>query len=320
MPWWGSKTLLATLCGVVKNLPYVGRRRGTNHVEYNIRRKAFESPLYDELPDLAQQRDDEYTPCPLEAEHLQQLFLYFVKGPGGPFDGIGGVGGALWRKVWSIQLGAKVDCGLYKAMDEKLGEWKKATKDFTDFGALPKPELEIAYLANLFFRWVKDVRAEILAVDKLKVSNIHIQFYGWEDEAEPYTGTLHADLRLEAVMPGDLARVLLPAADCYDRPLLFVIANGVLRQGGSVFSFAWTHARVVGVAFGAIVMNAVGCGALELVPAGKADLSGSGDDANADAVHALHGAHMVGPGSARERGTSKLSATVVMTGHEDRDA
>ena len=159
-------------------------------------------------------------------------------------------------------------------------EWKKATKDFTDFGALPKAELEIAYLANLFFIWVEEVRAEILEVDKLKVSNIHIQFYGWEDGAEPFTGTMHADLRLEAVMPGDLARVLLPAADCYDRPLLFVIANGVLRQGGSVFSFAWTHARVVGVAFGAIVMNAVGCGALELLPAGEADLSGSGDDGN----------------------------------------
>ena len=139
MPWWGSKTLLATLCGVVKNLPYVGRRRGTNHVEYNIRRKAFESPLYDELPDLAQQRDDEYTPCPLEAEHLQQLFLYFVKGPGGPFDGIGGVGGALWRKVWSIQLGAKVDCGLYKAMDEKLGEWKRPRTTSTTAGRSQRP-------------------------------------------------------------------------------------------------------------------------------------------------------------------------------------
>ena len=76
----------------------------------------------------------------------------------------------------------------------------------------------------------------------------------------------------------------------------------------------------MGVAFGAIVMNSVGCGALELLPAGEADLSGSGDDANADAVRALHGAHIVGPGSARERGISKLSATVVMTGHEDRDA
>ena len=317
---WASKSLLATLCGLVKNLPVVGRRGGTNHIEYDIQHKAFESPLFDALPDLAQCRDDEYTRCPLKAEHLKQLFLYFVKGPGGPFDGIGGVGGALWRKVWSIQLGAKVDCGLYKAMDEKLGEWKKATNDFHNCEALPEAELEIACLANLFFIWVEEVRAEILEVDKLKVSDIHIQFYGWEDGAEPYTGTLHADLRLEAVMPGDLARVLLPAADCYDRPLLFVIANGVLRQGRSVFSFAWTHARVVGVAFGALVMNAVGCGALELLPAGKADLSGSGDDANADAVHALHGAHMVGPGTARERGTSKLSATVVMTGHEDRDA
>ena len=317
---WASKSLLETLCGLVKNLPFVGRRGGTNHIEYDIQYKAFESPLFDVLPDLAQCRDDEYTRCPLEAEHLQKLFLYFVKGPGGPFDGIGGVGGALWRSVWSIQLGANVDCGLYKAMDEKLGEWKKATNDFHNCGALPKAELEIACLANLFFIWVEEVRAEILEVDKLKVSDIHIQFYGWEDGAEPYTGTMHADLRLVAVMPGDLARVLLPAADCYDRPLLFVIANGVLRQGRSVFSFAWTHARVVGVAFGALVMNAVGCGALELLPAGKADLSGSGDDANADAVHALHGAHMVGPGTARERGTRKLSATVVMTGHEDRDA
>ena len=317
---WASKSLLATLCGLVKNLPFVGRRGGTNHIEYDIQYKAFESPLFDVLPDLAQCRDDDYTRCPLKAEQLQKLFLYFVKGPGGPFDGIGGVGGALWRSVWSIQLGANVDCGLYKAMDEKLGEWKKATNDFHNCGALPKAELEIACLANLFFIWVEEVRAEILEVDKLKVSDIHIQFYGWEDGAEPYTGTMHADLRLVAVMPGDLARVLLPAADCYDRPLLFVIANGVLRQGRSVFSFAWTHARVVGVAFGALVMNAVGCGALELLPAGKADLSGSGDDANADAVHALHGAHMVGPGTARERGTRKLSATVVMTGHEDRDA
>ena len=87
-----------------------------------------------------------------------------------------------------------------------------------------------------------------------------------------------------------------------------------------MFSFAWTHVRVVGVAFGAIVMNAVGCGALEYLPAGKLDLSGSGDDANADAVHALHGAHITGPGPASERGTSELSVTVVMTGHEDRDA
>ena len=160
---WASKSLLATLCGLVKNLPVVGRRGGTNHIEYDIQHKAFESPLFDELPDLAQCRDDEYTPCPLKAEQLQKLFLYFVKGPGGPFDGIGGVGGALWRKVWSIQLGANVDCGLYKAMDEKLGEWKKATNDFHNCEALPKAELEIACLANLFFIWVEEVRAETAA-------------------------------------------------------------------------------------------------------------------------------------------------------------
>ena len=85
---WASKSLLATLCGLVKNLPVVGRRGGTNHIEYDIQRNAFESPLLDELPDLAQCRDDEYTHCPLKAEQLQKLFLRLpaVKGPGaGPF-------------------------------------------------------------------------------------------------------------------------------------------------------------------------------------------------------------------------------------------
>lgn len=317
MPW-ADKALLATLYALAKNLPFVGRRRGTNHVEYDITRDAFKTEFLDELPDLVECRDDDYTRCPLKAAQIQRLFLHFVGGPGGAFDGNGGVGGALWRRVHSIQLGANVDCGLYKTIDEKLGEWKEATNNFHNCAALPRPELEIALLAESFLKWVKTVRAEILAVDKLKVSAIHIQFYAWNEVH--YTGTMHADLRLEAELPNDLKRVLLPAADCYGRPLLFILANGVLRQGGSVFSFAWTHVRVVGVAFGAIVMNAVGCGALEYLPAGKLDLSGSGDDANADAVHALHGAHITGPGPASERGTSELSVTVVMTGHEDRDA
>ena len=100
-------------------------------------------------------------------------------------------------------------------------------------------------LANLFFRWVEEVRAEILEVDKLKVSNIHIQFYGGR------TGpALHGDpARGSATRSRDARRprpvCALPAADRYDRPLLFVIANGVLRQGGSVFSFATPPPRFV---------------------------------------------------------------------------
>ena len=120
-------------------------------------------------------------------------------------------------------------------------------------------------------------------------------------------------MRLKADEPDDVGRVLLPAADCYGRPLLFIAANGSPNDNGTWFNFSWNYVRVVGVAFGAIFMNARGCGAMPLLPPRTLDLSAAAKHTKALEVRMLHGAFVVG--KSRRRGTKDVAVTVVLSGH-----
>ena len=307
----GARTLCwaeaaASLRAGVFLLDIAQRKPGTNHVNYDVTTDAFGTTLVKEH-DLIKQRN-EYERCPLTAKEINKLFRYFVN-KGDKYDSTG----ALWRKTLSIQLGAGIDGGLRGDIGRQLKQWLDATDRGKIPDAISRKERKICSLGEPFFLWLQRVQAQAIQIDGLHISHIHVQIYGWDEK--PFTGTCHADLRLWANEPDDVGRILLPAADCYDRPLLFIAANGRLNGNGSLFKFLWDQARIVGVAFGALKMNAVGCGALPLLPAHNADLSSQANHSAARAVHLLHGAFMVGPGSAVERGTDEIAATVVLSGH-----
>jgi len=308
MVFWAA-ALIATLKGGLGKLPIAGRKRNPKHVDYNVTRSAFDQDLVRDTGYIKQRHG--YKKCPLKAKQIETLFCYFAVAPGGPFDG----SGALWRNTLTISLGKNVDGGLLDTIEKQLAEWNEATDGFKNKHAITASERTIYKLGQKFMKWLNLVQEQAKRIDDLHTSHIHIQIYGWKKEQ--FIGKCHADLRLKANEPDEVGRVLLPAADCYKRPLLFIAANGHRTNGDTWFHFTWDYVRVVGVATGALFMNARGCGAMTLLPRRTLDLSAAADHAKAEEVRMLHGAFVVGK-SKRTRGTKKVAVTVVLSGHTKR--
>ena len=304
-----TTALLCTLKDCVGALPRAQRKpRSKTHWDYDINQRAFDQNLLRETDYIKQRRG--YTKCPLKAREIDTFFRWFVVAPGGPFNGTG----ALWRKTLSIELGANVDGGLRETIADQLADWKKKTKSWKGRYAITKSERTVFKLGVKFMNWLDLVQAQAKRIDGLHTSHIHIQIYGWNKKT--FVGRCHADMRLKADEPDDVGRVLLPAADCYGRPLLFIAANGSPNDNGTWFNFSWNYVRVVGVAFGAIFMNARGCGAMPLLPPRTLDLSAAANHEKALEVRMLHGAFVVG--KSRRRGTKEVAVTVVLSGHTKR--
>ena len=108
---------------------------------------------------------------------------------------------------------------------------------------------------------------------------------------------------------------------CNDRDLLFVAANGHMGRGRAkgFFNFKRGWTRIVGVARGAVLMDAIGAGALPLLPAGCADLSGDGKHLSAEEVRFLHAAFAtVNASGGRGLEAGKIAVSIVFSGHPKR--
>jgi hypothetical protein len=304
--------LRAALCRLRKAIP-----AGATTTDYKVTNDAF--ACESDLKGFFTSRDGVYT-CPIVSKDWFLFFAAFVgDGPGGDYDGSSpesGDGGAVWRKCYmSIQWGA-ADAGLRAAVQRQLRRWRRATDRGKNMDALDETEQWLYQTGVVITEWLDSVVAKAKRVDDLYTSCIHVMVYGYNKKN--YKGGLHVDARLRAVARYRLKRLIVPAADCNDRDLLFVAANGRMGRGRykNFFSFKRHWTRIVGVARGAVLMDAVGAGALPLLPAGFADLSGDGDHLSAEEVRFLHAAFATTNASGgRGLEAGDMAVSIVFSGH-----
>ena len=253
-----------------------------------------------------------YAECPCQPEELWAFFSHFVgTGPGQKkFDCKEGQseGGADWAKNRvGISLGGEpgADAGLKDHIRKQMKHWK--TLDLQK--QLGETEQGLLEIGGRFFKWVEQVIAEARQGGDVATTRYHIMIYNYEKE-KSYIGQPHCDVRLKATHATGLMRLLLPVGNCLDRPLLFTVQNGQDDRFG--FRAPWS--RVIGVVRGVVLMDAIGAGALDFVPAGKFDLEKGERDAAAGPIRFMHAPFATGAWGARGTGHDRMAATVVLSG------
>ena len=293
---------------------------GGKNTDYNVTNDAFACDA--RLKGFFTSRAGVYE-CPIVSKDFWLFFAFFVGcEPGGPYDGPSpdsASGGAVWREGYvSVQWGA-ADGGLRADVERQMRRWRRATDRGKNMDELDETEQWLYKTGTVVTEWLDTVVATSKRVDDLSPSCIHFMIYGYD--GTNFKGGLHVDSRLRAVARARVKRLIVPAADCNDRDLLFVAANGHMGRGRfkGFFSFKRRWTRIVGVARGAVLMDAVGAGALPLLPAGCADLSGDGNHLSAEEVRFLHAAFAtVNASGGRGLEAGKIAVSIVFSGHPKR--